>query len=79
MLPCAEFYRAFIKKALSLIVSLKVYIINVTFVLLYLGKLTSEDAGKIIMTIAIGKVGVDTLSVWRGHKRKEPEIENDIK
>lgn len=70
-LPCSDFYVSFFKKLLSLLISVKMFLINASILLLWKGKLTSESFEHIIIAVAAAKVGTDMVSIYHRKKKKE--------
>jgi len=70
-LPCPEFWQSFLKKLFSLVVSVKVIILNATFIALWEGKLTSESFEHIVIGIAGVKVVTDIVTIYHKKKKKD--------
>jgi hypothetical protein len=61
IIPCTAFFRAFLQKFFSLIISLKVWILAGSSYLLWVGKIGEVSWVTIFTTIAIGRVAIQSV------------------
>lgn len=80
-MPNKKFWRSLLEKALSFLVSLKIYILGLATYLLWIGKIDASTWSTVIIAVALGRVvvqGVIAASTKQPPKAAEYEHREEI-